>query len=119
MSTEQKVDVVVGELREAESLPQRSDHVLHGDVACSSGVEYLERIKEIEIVLECCLDSRALQFSLQENVVLQHLGKLCLLYPVVASDSSSHGCNVSWRLLLSEALMDLDICLVQWRVSSR
>ena len=92
MSTEQKVDVVVGELREAESLPQRADHVLYGDIACSSDVEYFERIKEIEIVLERRLDSRAFQFSLQENVVFQHLGELCLLYPVIASDSSSHGC---------------------------
>ena len=85
---EEQEDVVVSEVMEAD-LPQGEKHVLYGHISCSLNIEDLEGVKKIEVRLEGTFDLRALEFSLEEDVVFEDPRELLLLNSVEGAKACS------------------------------
>ena len=69
MSTEQQINVIVCKVMEIQIIFECCNYVLNRYVSNTSRVEYLERIKQIEIRFQSSLYFCTFEFSFQENVV--------------------------------------------------
>jgi hypothetical protein len=71
--------ILVAELAKLKVISEPVRHVLYGDAAQIVGVEEVESILEIEVVLQRQVDPEGLQVLAHENDLLQHAGQFGLL----------------------------------------